>query len=164
MIRKATQKDIDRIMDIIERSVAIMRSSGNIQWNSEYPARGDILHDISEKTLYVYEDDISILGFICINQIQPDEYLDIEWNAEPPFYALHRMAVDPDLRGKGIGGALMNFAEEHAAKNGVNYIRSDTFSKNTNMNRLFESCGYRKTGEVHFRGITEHFNCYDKAL
>ena len=164
MIRHTTLSDIETITDILSRSVKIMQLEGNPQWSGDYPSRIDFIRDISSDTLFGFESEGTLKGFICINQVQPPEYEEITWNKKTEFYALHRMAVDPDSRRKGIAKELISFAEDYAKENDIFYIRTDTFSKNNGMNRLFESCGYNKTGEVHFRGIEEHFNCYDKIL
>ena len=77
---------------------------------------------------------------------------------------IHRMAVNPQCRNKGIGTKLINFAEELAIKNKVNYLKADTYSINTKMNSLFRKFNYRFVGEMSFLGKEHSFYCYEKTL
>ena len=64
MIRKAKFSDIDTIMSIINETVEEMKSYGNTQWDNNYPNNKTFIKDIKNDSLYVYEDDNYIKGFI----------------------------------------------------------------------------------------------------
>lgn len=55
-------------------------------------------------------------------------------------------------------------ADEHALKNNVRYLKTDTYSINTKMNALFVKCGYKLIGEMSFLGKEKPFYCYEKVL
>ncbi|MCL2539786.1 MAG: GNAT family N-acetyltransferase [Oscillospiraceae bacterium] len=164
MIRMAHARDLDEVLEIVDKTVEVMSSQNNPQWSKEYPARSHFESDVAARSLYVYETDDGIIGFICINREEAQEYAGVSWSQDAPCFILHRMAVTPSARKKGIGMELIAFGENLAKEHRVYYLRTDTFSKNMGMNSLFKKCGFKKTGEVHFRGLTEPFNCYDKIL
>lgn len=165
MIRQAVPNDIDAIMDVIQETIVIMSQEENPQWDNEYPQRSHFMEDIRSGTLYVYEEAEEIAGLICVNDIEPPEYAQIAWRfPQENALVVHRMAVSPSHRKRGIGAALLGFADELAAKGQIHCIKTDTFSRNRNMNRLFESCGYEKVGEMSFRRLKDPFFCYDKQL
>ena len=164
MIRKANIKDLDQIMNIISDTVKEMKTYNNTQWDENYPQAKDFENDIKNEDLYVDELDGQVVGLICVNYIEPDEYLDIKWAFDKKAMIIHRMAVKSNFRNQKIGTRLMEFAEELAKNNGVVYLKTDTYSLNIKMNSLFKKFGYKLAGQMEFLGKEEPFNCYDKFL
>ncbi|HCM27698.1 MAG: hypothetical protein A2Z99_07165 [Treponema sp. GWB1_62_6] len=164
MVRKASEADLPAIMRIVAETVRIMAAEGNDQWNDEYPRAEDFRTDISKEELFVDEEAGAVCGFVCVNREEPPEYGPVPWSRSRSATVVHRLAVDPDLRGRGIASILMRFAEETAAGNGTGYLRSDTYSKNPRMNGLFEKLGFRRAGDINFKGRRELFHCYEKVL
>ena len=164
MITKANSKDIKQIMAIINETVKEMKSYNNTQWDDNYPQDKDFAKDIELGNLYVDKKDNTITGFICVNYIEPVEYNGLSWSKDEKCMVIHRMAVNSQFRNKGIGTKLMNFAEELAIKNGVNYLKTDTYSINVKMNSLFRKLNYQLVGQMSFLGKEKPFNCYEKTL
>ena len=164
MIRKAISADIKDIMEIIKETIVEMHSYGNTQWDESYPQEKDFLKDIQKGDLYVSKLEGSLVGFACINKIEPAEYTDLPWSMQETAMIVHRMAVTPAYRRKGIGTELMKFVDEYALKNNVRYLKTDTYSINTKMNALFVKCGYKRVGEMSFLGKEKPFYCYEKVL
>lgn len=165
LIRKAVPKDLDEIMDIVWRTIMLLQSEGNMQWSETYPSRSDFVQDISEETLYVCMVDKAVVGFICCNQTAPSEYSSVVWSVPAaPALILHRFAVSTELHRRGIGTALLQKAVDVAKGMGCHSIRTDTCSLNLRMRALFTNNGYKKAGEVYFRGVPNAFYCYEKVL
>lgn len=163
MIREAKTEDIGRIMKMVEEAIALMNEEGNTQWDKNYPLASDFMADIEEETLYVF-DDGEVKGVVCINQTQPEEYKNAEWKIEKEAIVIHRMAVSAKSRRQGIAKKFMEFAEEKARELGTGYIRTDTNSKNTRMNAMFQNLGYEKAGIINFRNNPYDFYCYEKEI
>lgn len=164
MIRKAVLADLKDIMKIIKETIIEMHSYNNYQWDESYPQEKDFMKDIENGDLLVMERVGKLLGFVCINRIEPMEYSGLNWSLKEKAMVVHRMAVNPSSRRSGIGIELMNFVEEFSLKNQVAYLKTDTYSINTKMNRLFKRCGYKLVGEMSFLGKEEPFYCYEKVL
>lgn len=164
MIIKAKSNDIQGIMEIIKETVKEMKSYNNTQWDENYPKEQDFDEDIKSGDLYIEKQDEIITGFICVNYIEPEEYKDLKWSKNEKCMVVHRMAVNPNFRKKGVGSRLMNFAEDLAIKSGVNYLKTDTYSINTKMNSLFRKFNYNFIGDMSFLGKEEPFYCYEKVL
>ena len=163
-MRLATARDMDAIMAIVKGTVYLMTAEGSDQWSDDYPLPEHFLPDIDAGTLFIHEESGRMAGFICINDIQPAEYAALTWQSDAPSLVIHRLAVAPDARKKGIGGLLMAFAEELAGSAGIHNLRSDTYSLNKGMNYLFSRSGYHKVGEVNLKGRPLKYNCYEKKL
>ena len=164
MIRLATTTDLDAIMKIINDTIAIMKTQNNTQWDENYPTREGFFDDIISNTLFVEEENGAIAGFICINTIEPKEYDTLCWKGNTTSFVIHRMAVAPAFRRKGIGHKLITFAEMLAKKEGILFLKTDTYSNNPNMNALFVKTGFQKVGEMSFLGKPYPFFCYEKQL
>ncbi len=163
MIRLALIQDLGSIMDIVSTSIAAMREAGNDQWSATYPARVDFMQDIERGELYI-DDDAGPRAMVCLNHEEPSEYASLPWAGKGPATVIHRLAVHPEYRGKGIAAGLFGLAEYMALKNGTGYLRSDTYSRNPAMNGLFAKLGYRRVGELSFPGRLHHFYAYEKFI
>ena len=60
---------------------------------------------------------------------------------------LKRMYVLPTHRGRGLGRLLLEHALDWAATRGVRAVRLDTSVEMVAARRLYESAGFRRTGE-----------------
>ena len=79
---------------------------------------------------------------------------------EPDTVRLRQMAVVNDVQGKGIGRALMQFAENLARDRGYRRI---TMHARKNALGFYEKMGYKKKGE-EFEEITIPHYVMEKAL
>ncbi|AZV58581.1 GNAT family N-acetyltransferase [Clostridium sp. AWRP] len=164
MIRKAIMNDIKDIMEIIRQTITEMHTYNNTQWDENYPQKKDFIDDIENENLFVVEKDEKLVGFLCINKIEPAEYKGLNWSLNEDFLVLHRMSVNPNCRRCGIATELMKFAEDLALKNNIRYLKTDTYSVNAKMRALFKKCNYNFVGEIHFNGKEKPFYCYGKKL
>jgi len=166
MIRSGRLEDLDKIMEMVSETIKIMKEEKNDQWTELYPTRQIFETDVQNGSLYVLEEEGQVLGSITIDRNTPNEYNNdsIIWRKVSEAYTLHRLVVDPIIRGKGIASRLINHAETIAQQNEVPYIKTDTYSLNTKAQALFEKNGYKKVGEMAFHGKERPFYCYDKIL
>ncbi|MBU5484079.1 GNAT family N-acetyltransferase [Clostridium sp. MSJ-11] len=164
MIRKAANEDLKAIMKIIKETIVEMHSYNNYQWDENYPQEKDFAGDIKKGDLYVIEKEGELVGFACINKEEPIEYNGLNWSLNEDVFVVHRMAVSSSHRQMGIGTELINFADELALKNNINYLKTDTYSLNTKMNTFFKRSGYDLIGEMSFLGKEKPFYCYERIL
>lgn len=64
----------------------------------------------------------------------------------PGLLHLSSVAVDPELWGQGIGGALLDMALDQARRRGHSRVQLWTQADNWRARRLYESRGFRPTG------------------
>lgn len=140
MIRKANLNDVDGIMDIVNQIVVEMKESNNTQWDENYPKAENFKQDIEEGSLYVDEFEGDLIGFVCINDVQPDEYKEMNWISDEDALVIHRMGINPKYRRQGKAKNLIRYAENLAMDNGIMYLKTDTNSMNIKMYNLFKKC------------------------
>lgn len=164
MIRKAEIKDLPVIVSLITQVKSIMLERGNPQWNSDYPGEKEYKADLQLGELYVKEDEGNIIGWMTLNNCFPEEYEGMDWNTLSPANTIHRLAVHPDYKDKGVACRLMSFAEWLSRKQGKRSIRLDTFSLNQAAQKLFLKNGYRYVGQIYMKGRSVPYVCFEKNL
>jgi ribosomal protein S18 acetylase RimI-like enzyme len=95
-----------------------------------------------------------------------EEYASVQWlTPNKNNLYIHRLAVLPDLQGKGKARLLMDEAERKARDEQAASIRLDTFSENKRNQRFYEARGYQKLGAIYFPKQSIHpFYCYELVL
>jgi ribosomal protein S18 acetylase RimI-like enzyme len=157
--------DLQPLMTLLRRVVPLMRAAGNLQWDDQYPNEQVFARDIELGQLWVAMQDGALAGMAAITTHQEPEYAQIGWDIREPAIVVHRLAVDPACRGKGIAGALMRQAETVARDRGISVLRVDTNTQNPATQRLLPKLGYTPAGEISLSyrpGL--RFLCYEKRL
>jgi len=100
-------------------------------------------------------------GCVCINQIEYPGYEKANWQGSD-FFVIHKIIIDPQKEGQGLGKFAMLHAEMIARANQKDSIRLDCFKENERANRFYQKLGYVIKGETLFRkGM---FNLYEKMI
>ena len=165
IVRLANLEDVVAAMALVRRVVPLMRASGNLQWDDTYPNATVFERDIDKAQLWVVEIDEQIAGVAAITTDQAPEYARVGWDVAELAIVVHRIAVDPAFRGRGVAAALMMQAEEVARSRGISILRVDTNTQNEATQKLFPKLGYTLSGETEFGfrpGL--RFLCYEKRL
>jgi ribosomal protein S18 acetylase RimI-like enzyme len=166
MIRKATLKDIDSIIDITKACARSMIANNIFQWNEHYPNKTAFENDVKRDELYILEIENTIIGCIVISIWMDDEYIPIQWlTPNKNNIYIHRLATHPKHQGKGYAQLLMDYAENFSIENNYTSIRLDTFSQNRRNQKFYELRGYQKLGNIYFPKQSKHpFYCYELIL
>ena len=148
-IRKATENDFERIMEIYAIARAFMAEHGNPnQWGpTNWPPEQLIHNDIERGKCHVCECDGRILGVFYYDygpDIEPT-YTYIEdgtWLDDSPYGIVHRIASDGSV--KGVGSTCIEWAYQQCG-----HLRIDTHGDNAVMQRLLEKLGFKHCGTIY---------------
>lgn len=166
MIRCAQPQDLYSIKRLIEACARALQELGIHQWNEHYPSKPRLEKDIQQKDLFVLEKEEEIVGLIVLTPFMDEEYFPVSWltRNQNNLY-IHRLAVQPNLWGKGYARKLMDFAESYAWQREFASVRLDTFSKNLRNQRFYEARGYQKLEDIYFpKQSCYPFHCYELVL
>lgn len=149
IIRRSTEKDFSRIMEIYEYARHFMAAHGNPnQWGpTNWPPKELILCDIAEGSSYVCLSDNRIVGTFFYTKgrdIEP-AYQVIEggnWIGDCDYGVVHRLAGDGSE--KGIGKFCIDWAFAQCG-----HLRMDTHGDNYVMQSLLKKCGFILCGTIH---------------
>ncbi|TYB48379.1 GNAT family N-acetyltransferase [Actinomadura chibensis] len=135
MIRTATRDDRARIEEIVEAAYTPWAELIGVR---PLPMDADYAALIGAGQVFVTDDD-GPHGVIVL--IPEDGALLVE-----------NVAVVPDRHGRGLGGALLAFAEDHARALGLPRLRLYTNELMTSNIARYERLGYRETGRQDIGG------------
>ena len=161
--RKSTFDDVDRILGIIEKAKIELKKLGLDQWQNGYPDRKVIENDIKFGISYVLEDIeknenglksesfTKILGTIVLSPKKEMPYSKIEgkWITNDDYIVIYRLAVDSEIKNKGIATKILEFSEKECIKNKILSIKADTHENNEPMKRFLEKNGFSYCGVIY---------------
>ena len=162
-IRKSTEQDIGRMMEIFAFARKFMAEHGNPhQWGStNWPPEALIRQDIAQGNSYVCVEEGEVVGtffFICGRDIEPT-YADItegNWLDDSPYGVVHRMAGGGTV--KGVGEFCLNWAYARCG-----HLRVDTHEDNKVMQKLLDKLGFVHCGTIYVEKDNSPRLAYEKS-
>jgi len=164
----AKSSDIPEISALFEKARKTLNTQSILQWPPHYPSEIEAKKDVAAQELIVGRDkDGQIVGCFTVNEDQSPEYKQVAWKyGENAIVAiLHRLVIDPDFQGRGLGKVFMSEIEAKAKKMNASALRLDTFLANKASNALYLKMNYQlANGCCFFHGRKIPFLCYEKNL
>lgn len=162
-IRKTTENDIGRVMEIYGIARSFMARHGNPrQWGiTNWPPEELIREDIKAEKSYVCVNDRGIVTgtfFFDFGQDIEPTYRMIEngaWRDNKPYGVVHRLASDGSE--KGTGKFCLDWAFRECG-----HLRVDTHPDNTVMQSLLEKEGFEKCGIIYVEEDNDPRFAYEK--
>jgi len=145
--RKSTFDDIDIILEIIEKAKAELKKMGLDQWQKGYPNR-----EIAENNKKPGEKVFGkIVGTIVLSPEKEEPYSKIEgkWITDDDYMVVHRLAVDSDVKNKGLATKILEFSEGVCIENKILSLKADTHENNEPMKRLLAKNGFSFCGLIY---------------
>ena len=166
-IREATYSDIEGIVALYDAARAYFRGAGIPQWQVGGPDADSAFGDVEDGICYVViGPDGGLEGtFVLDFSGEPayDRITDGAWLTAGEYAAIHRVAVDPACKGRGVAGEMVAFAEARCRDAGVESLRCDTHEQNAAMRRMLEKAGFLLCGRVRYPVAGERV-AYEKPL
>ena len=166
-IVKTTKKDIDRVMVILGEARRSIGKLGIDQWQYGYPSRDIIKDDVDKRISYIVKDDSDeILGTFCLREDEEPTYKEIYdgvWLNSGVSFALHRIALCDNARGKGIAPRIIDFIIRKCRDEGVASVKVDTHQGNLPMRKMLEKNGFVYCGIIHLATGEERV-AYEKTV
>lgn len=152
-IRKLRADEIPAAAKILAQGRELLRSRGIPQWQKGgYPGVRELAQDVERGEGYVAEDGGRIIASFAFSTALDPSYKALtsgQWLTDGDMYAtVHRLAVSPEARGKGVAGFIYARAAELARQLGAVSIRVDTHPQNLSMQRAMKKAGSVFCGEL----------------
>lgn len=135
--------DIPFVLLLFDSAIAYQQANGYNLWPRF--SRELIEVEVAEKRHWKIVEDGSILCVFSVMYNDPVIW-GIERDREPSVY-LHRIAVNPQHKGKGMMRLIKAWALDHAKQIGKTFVRMDTWGDNENIRGYYISCGYHYIGQ-----------------
>ena len=141
MIRKAEEKDVDQILNLLKQISDIhYKARPDIFKNRPKYTKDEILFLInSEYTpVFVYTDGDKVLGHIFLIIVEDSN----PRLKERRYIFVDDLCVDNDYRNKGIGKSLMEYAETFAKSLKIDTIELNVWHFKENAFEFYKELGY----------------------
>ena len=126
---------------------------------NEYPSDETIDYDLSRDALYILRSEGKLIGAVSIEVDEDVNRLPC-WNrALEPEAEFARIAVSPELQGRGIAKILLRFLFDELRDRGFRGVHIIVNKYNPKALRLYDSFGFRNVGEC--RMYDQDFWCYE---
>ena len=160
----AQEEEIDQCFEILNSARAFQRQQGFVQWPDGYPPRSAIEEDVHSGKGYVVKVDGQIACYMCIGLDGDPAYPAIKgaWHSDLPYVVIHRLAMAPQFRNKGLSSRVFALIEEFCKGAKISNLRIDTDEKNLRMRYVLEKNGFSYCGTV-IQGGGDRF-AFDKLL
>jgi GNAT superfamily N-acetyltransferase len=142
-ITNSNLDDIEKIFELYDAGTAYQKVNAPRHWKGF--EKKLIEAEIAEKRHWkiLENDEIACTFATTFN----DAVIWGERDQEASLY-IHRIATNPDFRGRAYVHHIVHWAREYAANSGRQYIRMDTGSGNQKLNDYYTSHGFE------YKGIT----------
>lgn len=152
LIRRTKEKDIKEMMNIVKQAQEYMRNQKIDQWQNGYPNEEVFLSDISKEMSYVIEEQGKVIGTFAFAVMEDPTYKKIfegEWKGSKEYAVIHRVAVDNQVKGTGLGGQMVEYAVRECKNQNIDTLRIDTHRDNLSMQRMLLKNGFEERGIIY---------------
>ncbi len=146
----AREDEISRCFQILNSARDFQREQGFVQWPDGYPPRSAIEEDVRAGKGYVIKADGEIACYMYIGLDGDPAYPAIKgaWHSDLPYVVIHRLAMAPEFRNKGLSAQAFRLIECFCKDVGISNLRIDTDEKNVRMQHILTKIGFRYCGTV----------------
>jgi ribosomal protein S18 acetylase RimI-like enzyme len=142
-IRLARPDDVDALVEIDASASAWVRALGYDPGEPPRPIREIVADRVRRGELYLARLDGKPASMVAL-QSDDELWHDVEGEA----IYIHGLATHRDFAGKGIGLALLRWAERTAAAATKDYLRLDCNADNPALGAYYERAGFTHRGDV----------------
>ncbi|GKQ43236.1 N-acetyltransferase [Companilactobacillus sp. RD055328] len=152
-MKKATEQDLPRVLDIIDLAKKTLKKRGVDQWQNGYPDPVILEQDIKDGINYIMVLDGEIVGTAALQQGIEENYETInegKWdeNSKPGYTVIHRIAVDPNYSGHNLSDTMIHHLLTLSRELGYTDVRIDTHFENMAMQHVIEKNGFIHRGTI----------------
>lgn len=155
-VQNSNSTDIDEIFRLYKIATDFQKTKFIVHW-PEFD-RKLIEMEIAEERQWkiVIDNSIACVWATTFNDPQIWE----ERNNDPSVY-IHRIATNPDFRGKNLVEIIVDWAQQYAANNNKKFIRMDTVGDNPGLIGYYTKCGFDFLGLSKLKnteGLPAHYD------
>jgi GNAT superfamily N-acetyltransferase len=157
-VKRARHEDADTVAELLDEATVWVGELGFEQWPLPFP-RDELAEAIDRGEVYVVEgEDDEPVATLVLLQDDP-QY----WGERPQdALYLHKFAVRRDRAGRGIGAAVVEWANAEAAEAGREFLRLDCLCDNLRIRDYYEDLGFEHRGDLVLNG--RNMSLYERPV
>lgn len=156
-VRRAGSPELGVVVSILDEAAEWLVSRGIEQWEPGSFA-GRIAERIERGEMYLAEMHGQPFGTFALQWSDEETWGDVPDDAG----YVHGLAIRREYAGRGLGRALLRWAENQVASSGGEYLRLDCAAENRALNEYYERAGFEHRGRVVVRGL--EVSLYEKKV
>ena len=156
---QARTADLETVLSILEGAARWLASRGIAQWGPGTFSRRGIVDRVERGEVYLFRLDGRPVGTLVLQWSDEET-----WGggvADDAGY-VHGLAIRREWAGKGLGRALLKWAEDRTAAAGRDYLRLDCAAENRALNAYYGRAGFRRRGRASVLGL--EVSLYEKPV
>ena len=146
-VRPASQEDATTVAELLDEATRWVGDLGYEQWPLPFP-RDELAAAIDRAEVFVVEDEGDPVATVTLLWDDP-----LYWGERPPDAVyVHKFAVRRDRSGRGIGAAIMAWANAEAVEAGRDFLRLDCLRDNPGIREYYEQLGFEHRSDLILGG------------
>ncbi|MCZ4102670.1 GNAT family N-acetyltransferase [Streptomyces sp. H10-C2] len=139
----AEEADLPRLLKFRTDSAEWLGAQGLDQWAKPFPA-AHILGSIRAGEVYLIKEDLraDATATITLDRDADDRLWTAEERAEPALY-VHKLTVDRNAAGSGVGARILDWAGDQAARRSCRWLRLDAWTTNPKLHAYYLHQGFQ---------------------
>ena len=151
IIRQALFNEASLVLNLWQSSARWLNSKGIYQWRPEYFNLDKVIKFINDGSdVLLAELNNEIVGTYVITWSDPFIWKELD-NDDSGY--IHRLAVNRDFQGLGIGSFLLKSAEERIKNKGKKLTRLDCMADNIRLNQYYKAHGFNFIRRIDGEGL-----------
>jgi ribosomal protein S18 acetylase RimI-like enzyme len=137
-VKNTTMSDLELIFDLFEQSISYQEKKGYPVWKNY--DRNAIIKDIENKNHYKVIVGSSVGIVFSVAYTDKIIWRDLD---EGESIYLHRIVVNPGLKGQRLFGKIVDWGISHCQQKGLKSIRMDTWAANPTILEYYKTYGFK---------------------
>lgn len=154
--RRATARDMDAIMAMYHGAQMALGELGVDQWQDGYPTEAIVREDIALGRCWLFEEEqagcaaraVGVSALVFGEDATYAVVYDGAWRYSGDYATVHRIAVAPGAKRRGVATRMLATLERMAREGGAELLRADTHQDNRPMRSLMEKNGFEYCGVI----------------
>ncbi|WII71633.1 GNAT family N-acetyltransferase [Bdellovibrio sp. 22V] len=154
-MRRANALDVSSLRLLLNISYKELADQG---WNftGSYQDEAVTLKQVLERRVFVLCDEDELIGTVSVR--------DENWFTNRKSLYVGKLAILPRLKRQGLGGLLMNFAENLAKNEGYESLQLDTAKSAVHLIKWYQELGFQIVGGTQHQGKTYESLVFEKCF
>lgn len=153
IIENATLADVPRLLRFRTDAAKWLSSLGTDQWSTPFPSE-HVVASVQAGNVFLFKEGESneVAATVTLDQNIDPELWSLwspEERAQTALY-VHKLTVDRRYSGRDLGGRILDWSGDRAARQGVQWVRLDAWTTNTALHRYYLQHGFQ-----HVRTTTD---------
>lgn len=144
LFRRARLDDLPAVLDLLTEAARWARDRGVERWWEVPFPEGRVRPGLLRGEVVVVERDHAPVATLTLTREDP-----LMWGEEPPVAGyLHRLASRRSLAGRGLGAAMIDWADAEVGRWGRGQLRLDCLAANDGLVRYYLAQGFHEVRRV----------------